>query len=558
MSSPVLRFVLFLGVVVLAFIVICSQPPTLPIYRLAPPAVTASNVGPAGPFIPPGAVVTETADRLFFTSGTIRLEVYKSSGGFWLEDTSRLWNPDSIPQLLPDSSGLHQATAAMSTHGRRGSHAFVRDTSFTSFEFTGIRPTLSTVRKRGGATSTDKLDWRVGYAARVADRRPWARKFPVTGGGGEFKIHYGDQGRVIGAHGVWREIRGVAFRERLVPRADADREYLARVGRNHLVVFPPPTIAYYSAPAPFAQARLYPVYVYAGRMLAGGDTIALQVVTIPATRGPSHRALLDGPRPGSLDPEGPEEDGSGSPASTPWREVAASWLGGPDGAPSGPANVEGLFEELRADGWAVNFGWADEDAWYEDWNDDRARWADAADLLFYTGHAGLGGWDMYDRQNGTVEIPRFRRLSNLDSVHYGAQDLEWIVICACGPLQDDLLNPGADAGSALDRWSGVFDGLHLLLGFGSVTMDSPEMGRRFATYALEGKTIVNSWLRAAEEIQQSTNGYAAPDGPNVWAGAMWARKYGERSPYLDHLWGHGEVAKDPKNPDEWGIIWSPT
>jgi len=38
---------------------------------------------------------------------------------------------------------------------------------------------------------------------------------------------------------------------------------------------------------------------------------------------------------------------------------------------------------------------------------------------------------------------------------------------------------------------------------------------------------------------------------------MWARKIGKRSPYYDHLWGHGDVAEDPKNPDEWGIIWSP-
>ena len=39
---------------------------------------------------------------------------------------------------------------------------------------------------------------------------------------------------------------------------------------------------------------------------------------------------------------------------------------------------------------------------------------------------------------------------------------------------------------------------------------------------------------------------------------MWGRKIGKPSPRLDRLWGHGAVAEDPKVPNAWGIIWSPT
>jgi hypothetical protein len=564
MSNPVLRSLLLIAVVVLV-VIICRPPATLPIYRLAPPVVTVAHPGQAGPFVPAGATVSETADRLYFRSGNVRLEVYKASGGFWMEDTTQLWNPEIVPQLR-DSSQLNPVRRGMSSHSRGASTGFAKDSAFTSFEFTGIRPTLATIRNRGGGTSTVKLDWRVGYAARVADRRPWARKFPVTGGGGEFKINYGDQGAVIGFHGVWREIRGVARRERVIPRSVADQQYLTMVARNHPVVFQPPYIAYYSVPAPFAQDRLYPVYVYSGRVIAGGDTVSLRAVTIPATRGQGQpgepepgpvRAEADAPRLGSRDPEGPEEGGSPPPARTPWLEVAASWLGSMDGVPNGRENATGLLDTLRVEGWAVNFEWADANAWHQDWKDDRARWADAADLLFYTGHASLGGWKLYDHKYGAADIPRYKALSYRDSVVYGAQDLEWIVISACGPLQDDLLCE--DGGSALDRWSGIFGGLHLLLGYGSDSRDYPGEGKLFARYALEGKTIVNAWLRAAAETQPSEiTTSSKPNGPTVWAGAMWARKIGKRSPYLDHLWGHGDVAEDPKDPDEWGIIWSPT
>jgi hypothetical protein len=227
--------------------------------------------------------------------------------------------------------------------------------------------------------------------------------------------------------------------------------------------------------------------------------------------------------------------------------------------PNAEANAGGLLAALSDSGWVVNFNWGDADAYHSDWNVNRDRWADAADLIYYTGHARGIGWMLVDSAQSTVGNLQYKTLTSMDtaSAPFGAQDLEWIVISACGPLQDNLINPPG-GGDAILRWRGAFNGLHILLGYGSVTFDYAEEGRRFAEYALEGKTIIHAWFRAAVETQPPTNGRNPPDGPGIWAGAIWARKPGVPSPFNDHLWGHGNVAPDPTPPEKWSIMWVPT
>lgn len=572
MLKLVLRLLLFLALILLAVLIVCA-PRTLPIYQLAPPDVSAGTIpGPARPFVGSGATVSETADRLYYRSGPIRLEVYKASGGFWLEDTTKLWDPDA-PHQLRDTTDLLPGVAGLAK-------GFANDSGFTTFRFNGFLPTVVRRRDSAGVTSNFNLDWRAGFGALVAGGRPrpWAqaRKYPVTGGGGKFNYHYGDQGRVIGVHGVWREIQGVARRERLVPLKAANNRFLNLVGGGQNVTFRPPVIAYNSAPAPFAQDLLSPVYIYSGTMTVDGKPVPLRVTTIPATEGKtafSPRAALrmalraltisatdaqaqatrrtqaDTPRTGSEDPEGPEEGGNAPPASAPWREAAASCL---TDLPNMQANASEFLDALSDDGWAVNFNWVDHDAWRTDWMGERAKWADSADLLYYNGHASDYGWKL-----AKPASDNYLMLTNVDAAAspYGAKDLEWIAISACGPLQDESLSPGG--GDALDRWWRAFDGLHLLLGYGSASTDVPGEGNRFAKYLLEGETIVNAWFRTAAELQPADNGNSAPDGPTTRAGAMWALKYGKPNPLDDHLWGHGLVAPDPNPPDEWWIMWSP-
>jgi uncharacterized protein DUF6345 len=129
----------------------------------------------------------------------------------------------------------------------------------------------------------------------------------------------------------------------------------------------------------------------------------------------------------------------------------------------------------------------------------------------------------------------------------------WVIVAACGPLQDDLLAAGG--GDVLTRWDGAFDGLHTLMGYGAITFDNTDEGQRIVKYAKQGTPLIDAWFRTAQEIQPSTNGAGAPDGPDVWVGAMWVTKAGA-DPRSDHLWGHGSVSPDPTSPTGLTCMWT--
>jgi hypothetical protein len=184
-------------------------------------------------------------------------------------------------------------------------------------------------------------------------------------------------------------------------------------------------------------------------------------------------------------------------------------------------------------------------------NDD--TWVDAADFVFYTGHANKDGWVLSSPDDGFLSFNEVGAGPATPGDLWGQQDLEWAVIAACGPLQDDLISAGG--GDVLARWDGAFDGLHSLLGYGAITYDNTDEGKRIVQYAKAGTPIIDSWFRTAREIQPSTNGANPPDGPDVWVGAMYVIA-GSADPRNDHLWGHGSVAADPHHPNTLVCMWT--
>jgi hypothetical protein len=241
-------------------------------------------------------------------------------------------------------------------------------------------------------------------------------------------------------------------------------------------------------------------------------------------------------------------------------EAGASWIGSIGGLGGSQNNAQGFIDGLSATGWNINFNWGDCNAWESDWHKNDDDYVDAADFVFYTGHAGVDGWMLVNP--GTCEsdylIPAdVGGAPQSPGDIWGQQDLEWAVIAACGPLEDDILSPGG--GDVLTRWDGVFDGLHILMGYVAVTYDTEDEGRRIVQYAREGQTLINAWFRTAQEIQPATNTYGPPYGPTVYVGAMWAMRSGQTSPQNDHLWGYGygSVAPDPVSPDGLACMWVP-
>jgi hypothetical protein len=394
----------------------------------------------------------------------------------------------------------------------------------------------------------------------------------VVGVGGDFTLALGDGGDLIGYTGVWRSATD-AFDAAVVPQERADSAYreLFAAAKGLELKSISSYLAYYAAPA-FTEADfLYPVYVYLGAAQVGDQDVALRAVTLPATDfGP--KLQLPPPvreRPNRAQPTA-RPDGekrkrrsyglgataapaSVSPRATkPW-EAGTSWIGMSGGLAGSQANAKGFVDEWAADGWIIDFNWGDAAAFESDWRRNDDVWVDNADFVFYTGHASQNGWVLSSPDDGFLSFTEVGSAPVTPGDLWGSSDLEWVVIAACGPLQDELLAKGG--GDVLDRWDCAFDGLHQLLGYGAITFDNTDEGMRIASYCRSGMTVKDAWFRAAKEIQPATNGASAPDGPTVWVGTMWVGRSGV-DPINDHAWSHGSVSADPTSPTFLACMWT--
>jgi hypothetical protein len=376
---------------------------------------------------------------------------------------------------------------------------------------------------------------------------------PVIGGGGKFALRLGDKGRPIAFHGMWRQA-GEAERVDAIDRREAHArfdELTSHLDLREVTSF----LAYYSAPVSVEQSMLTPVYVFSATVFVDDKPFPMRLVTVPATEFGPH-APEQRPQPKRKKQPGRLNGGLGarrtSLAANPF-EAGTSWIGLSGGLAGSQANAQGFVDGLAADGWLVNFNWGDANAWESDWRRNDDTWVDAADFVFYTGHANLDGWVLSAPDDAALTSAEVGASPATPGDLWGQQDLEWVIVAACGPLQDEILAKGG--GDVLGRWDGAFDGLHSLMGYGAITIDNTEEGKRVVQYARQGTPVIDAWLRTGQEIQPSDNGAKAPDGPTVWVGAMWVTKNGA-DPRFDHLWGHGSVSADPTSPTGLACMWT--
>ena len=299
------------------------------------------------------------------------------------------------------------------------------------------------------------------------------------------------------------------------------------------------------------------MWVFGGILDVRGRKVPMRLVTIPATDyGPKLPTYRPQPprkkQAGRLNLERSRRADVMAHSANPF-EAGTSWIGTSGGLAGSHDNAKGFVDGLADDGWLVNFNWGDGNAWESDWRRNDDTWVDAADFVFYTGHANKDGWVLTSPDDGFLSFNEVGGGPATPGDLWGQQDLEWAVIAACGPLQDELISAGG--GDVLARWDGAFDGLHSLLGYGAITYDNTDEGKRIVQYAKGGAPIIDSWFRTAREIQPSTNGASPPDGPDVWVGAMYVIA-GSADPRNDHLWGHGSVAADPHNPNTLVCMWT--
>jgi hypothetical protein len=482
------------------------------------------------------------------------------SGGVWFADYSQVWNPSLTPALPEISEAKTQADKYFDQL-----YKSIRVTRYSKTSFSNTGKTLSARYEVGTKKRTDKqLDIQINYLTEVKPFPNQDLTLPVIGGGGEFNFTFGHQGKLISHSGVWRGIQNVRGNFDVIPRGKVDAQFEQLMEGMKITSYRS-YLAYYSAPQYEKQEFLYPVYVYDSSAILNEKSTQLKTILLPATAfDPETPKAVPiefrpqddsaGVRPGSTDPEDDDE-------ATTSREVGISWYQA-GRLVNAASNARSFLQELvDHGGWTKNFDWGYPNSRESDWNRNDDTWVDAADFVYFAGHADIDHWQL---SNGNLTSNEVGSLNDAQRDLWGDQDLEWIIINACGPLYDDRLTPGV--GSVFDRWAGAFDGLHLLLGYASVVKDHGTEGKAVAQSMMAtttpagrmpGKTIIEAWFQAARDTQLSCNQYTAPYGPQIWAGALYVEKDGV-STKNDHLWGHGDVASDPFPGDAIYAIWTTT
>jgi Family of unknown function (DUF6345) len=489
-------------------------------------------------------------------SGHRVIELASESGGIWAADESQLWNPSLRPKLVAENEAASAAEKALRE---------LRVLPKLQSPFRFGRPVIGGTRLATKAAKTARrenrrLDIQVTYPVLVGD-------IPMIGGGSDFQVTLGDQGQIIAYSGVWRTPKH-AFDAKLISRDVADQQFRALTQELTIDSFDA-SLAYYSEPSFRVQDFLYPVYVYRGIAKFGKRFVPLRQIIVPATefgtpivvgqRQPQLRRKKPADyrrstRKGRRDAnKGMARRSFASAPTRPW-EAGTSWIGLSGGLAGSQQNAQGFVDEWANAGWHIDFNWGDGNAWESDWTSNDDNYVDNADFVFYTGHANMNGWVLAKTGgDGWLDFTETGASPRNPGDLWGQSDLEWAIIAACGPLQDDVISAGG--GDVFARWDGAFDGMHTLLGYGAITNDNTDEGRKVAQYCKGGSTVINAWFRTAQEIQPSTNGAKAPDGPTVWVGAMWVGKDGA-DPFNDHAWDYGSVSADPVSPTWYSAMWT--
>lgn len=572
--------------------------PTLPVYQVDPSVQERSEpeLVVRELFGRRDATVTSRGPQVDVRGPEIHLDFDSGRGGVWAGDPSRQFEARQLD--LPGRRALR----SLGLDALKRSRVLPELTG--PFRLGRADLTLNRGCRRHGDGPREDFTTTATYArdvvVDVSDRDDVAGStLPLLGGGGRFRATMGEGGEVVGVLGAWREPHLVDERP-LRAAEDVEAEVRDR-GRGVTEVLGS-TLGYWSAPAFTGQELMFPVYAVRRQARLGDRVIPMRTTFVPATDvgslgwpQPQVTPRAEKPvlprlpfgdsvftRSGIKIPPGLAVDRNAAAlAGLDWQQVidldlwpldpewihalrearrprsgGASWIGEFDWSDlSGSAgNAQGFVDGLTDLGWQVPFNWANGDAWITDWRENDDDYVDNVDVVFYTGHADMDGWVLSDGAGSLVDFDFTEVGASPSSMSdlWGRNNLEWVVIAACGPHQDEVISRGG--GDVLARWDGAFDGLHLMLGYGAVSNDNTEEGKRLIRYCRQGMTIRDAWFRTAQEIQPSTNDFDPPNGPTVWASAM-SISDAQGGTSGDHLWGHGSTYRDVRNWTGIDCLW---
>jgi hypothetical protein len=184
----------------------------------------------------------------------------------------------------------------------------------------------------------------------------------------------------------------------------------------------------------------------------------------------------------------------------------------------------GFLQWLEQFGVTRNFWLADAGvktwAYYEDYDNWQDTYGIDADLITY--HSGHGGMD----GNGVFYAPMGATWSGNDTnavstnMAVGNEYCRYLFWSTCFSLRV------LDGQSPIRTWAGPNRGLRMILGYESVSVDSPNYGRFFGNHWNAGESISTAWLNASWDISHNQ----APSATAWGASAQEAqdRCYNER------------------------------
>lgn len=550
-----MSFVMLLFTVVLMVFTSAAFAAKLPVFKLQSPQADQARATALITDLHKGAPhqiqKLDRADAVVSQVAGKMVEVNKRSGSVFIADSTKLWNPALKPTLPPQQQSRTIAENFMTKHKLMSKV----DGRLSRANFDGFSQTkaLSSVPGSQVVVLDTQVNYKVEVNVNAAGR---SMSLPVVGGGGKFKVSIGDRGDVVGFHGNWRGIDKVQSEEEVLAQPLAEKQFReAHKGLN--ITKMESSLAYYAAPPTEQQDVMAPVWVIKASANIGGQEVPLRNGIVAATKyGPSIPIAQSDSRSTStpLPPPAPDTKQRGSIefirsawADASYRTNGVEYIGVSGGLAQSAANAAGFRNTLAARGWVNRFFYGDGNAWESDWRQNNNSYVDNVDIVFYTGHANWRGWVL---GNGDKFLDYTEVQAAFPDL-YGNNNLEWLIIAACGPMQDPHFTSGVN--SAFDRWRKIFNGLHVFLGYGAVTYDQSIEGRRFAELAAAGWPVVDAWFRAAMESQPTYNGYGPPNGPRIWATAMFPDGY-----RYDRIWGTGGTLPDPPAGRPLWLLWSGT
>jgi Family of unknown function (DUF6345) len=482
---------------------------TLPIFRALPRPLDATPPGLLGTLFKGDAVRRlDLDDRVVFEAGSKRLELDRGTSAFWFADRTQLWTPldpdDSPPSPLPPGRATTFADLLadlLTKPWERVANAAIRHEPLDETS------TMVTTAE-GGPVAIDQYG-----ASRLVINvpDPWGPgtiDVPIAGRTAKLAVTLNRSGDPIGAQYSWWDLEYVD--DRPVVPATAHLNTLIPESPDLPLDGFTSSLVYHEFEVADGNWLLLPMWMISPTALLEGRRTELMT----ALRAATDRE----PPPPRAEPEQTREPGTRMPRADPPPNVyraGMSWIGtygGLDRTYESIARVQSVFHRH---GWRPGFDWGNELAYEQDWHANNDEWVDAVDFAYFCGHAAFDGWTLARPDDFRLTNGEVGRANSAQPDMYGSGRLRWIVLDACGPLQDPSTG-AAIATTAVGRWGGLFDGLRIILAGATKLNVNDFVGERFARLSVD-QPLIESWFRANRELRPHTIG-----DQRVWVGALYA------------------------------------